>query len=361
MAKLPALACAALLAALLPGCAVGEARTEWAFEVAQFTQLASAGRTGHGVVVALLDTGISPQHAALKHLFDGSAANGEVTAFRDLVNGRDGVASAYDDEGHGSHVAGILAASGSSLSDKLSYGGVNLLGGAPGVQLLVAKVCGPSDCPTDAVTRGVEWAAAQHAQVISMSLGARAGFSLLGLTDSQAAALRNAVQSALDHGIVVVAAAGNDGAQASDVSTPASIPGVLAVGAIQEDGGVWAQSSRGDNAGQPCRTLPLVGQSGRCDPNKKPELVAPGVNILSAWTGDGYARASGTSQATPFVAAAVALLLEGRPALRDAAGVQHLKQVLEQTAKPVPGQATPHDDAAGYGLLQAKAALAAYQ
>lgn len=350
----------ALVVILVPlsGCFGGEARTEWAFDVTQLSDLANMGRTGKGVIVAVLDTGINPDHVALRHLFDGNKDNGEVVAWKDYVNNR---AQPYDDDGHGSHVAGIIAASGSSLGDKINYNGIDLLGGAPGVQLVIAKVCGTTDCNAAAIPDAVNWAVAQHAQVISMSFGGNASVHLFGLNQD---AMSRAVQNAINKGVVAVAAAGNGGPNNADVSEPGDVKGVIAVGAIQEDGSVWDQSSRGNDAANPCQAtpspLPLLGQPGRCDPDKKPELVAPGVNILSAWTGDRYVQATGTSQATPFVSAAIALMLEGHGRLTNASDVEHLKEVLEKTARPVPGQKTPHDDAAGYGLLQAKAAFDAY-
>lgn len=348
-----------VLAASLSGCLGGEARTEWAFEVTQLSSLSDQGHTGKGVTVAILDTGINPKHAALEHLFDGDLQNGEVTAFHDFLGTADGPTQAFDDQGHGSHVAGILAASGSTLGDKLVYGGVDLLGGAPGVTLLVARVCGSSACDGNAIVRAVDWAVANHAQVISMSLGREAGGSVLPIQLQDA--MEQSVSDAISRGVVVVASAGNEGPDNPDVGSPASIPGVIAVGAIQEDGGVWSSSSRGDDAGNPCRTVPVLGSQGRCKPNQKPELVAPGVDILSAWTGDSYARASGTSQATPFVTAAVALMLEGHGHLTNADGVARLKKVLVDTAQPIPGQAMPHDVAAGYGLVQAMAAVNAFR
>lgn len=357
----PAAVALAVLALSMPlsGCFGGEARTEWAFEVTQISELYGSGRTGHGVVVAVLDTGINPHHVALTHLFDKDMANGEVTQFRDYVNGRNGVGNAYDDDGHGSHVAGIIAASGSSLGDKLAYGGIDLLGGAPGVTMLVAKVCGPEQCDARAIPAAIRWATEQHAQIISMSFG---GGHINGLTGPLTDDMHKAVNEAVAQGVVAVAAAGNEGTDDTDVTEPGDVPDAIAVGAIQEDGSVWASSSRGNDEASPCRTIPIVGTTtGRCDPNKKPEIVAPGVGILSAWTGDKYVRADGTSQATPFVTAAIALMLEGRAPLRNAADVREVKSVLMETAKPVPGQKLPHDEAAGYGLLQARAAVEAYK
>jgi serine protease AprX len=347
---------ATLLLPLLAGCMGGTARTQWAFEA---TQLDQGGRTGRDVVVAVLDTGINPSHAALAHLFDGDRTNGEVVAFRDYLNGQSGVDAAYDDAGHGTHVAGIIAARGSSFSDKLVYGGVDLLGGAPEVQLVVAKVCGASQCRAEAIPSAVQWAVEQHADVISLSLGGNRSRDIF--TSLQRDDLTRSIQSAVARGVVVVASAGNNGASAQDVSTPADIPEVIAVGAIQEDGTVWSGSSRGSASSNQCQRLPVLGERGRCPPNQKPELVAPGVDILSAWTGDSYVRATGTSQATPFVTAAVALMLQDQPSIVDKAGVLRVKQALVESARPIPGQAQPHDGAAGYGLLQAQAAIEAYR
>jgi len=187
--------------------------------------------------------------------------------------------------------------------------------------------------------------------------------------DPKAQAMQSAIDDAIAQGVVVIAAAGNAGPNDTDVSTPGDIPDVISVGAIQQDGTVWSNSSRGNDAANPCRPVPpsplplpvpLPLPTSRCDPDKKPELVAPGVDILSAWAGDAYVRARGTSQATPFVTAAVALLLEGHAPLTSRDGVVALKRDLEATAAPIPGQVRPHDDAAGYGLLQAQAALDAY-
>ncbi|MES2154863.1 MAG: S8 family serine peptidase [bacterium] len=352
----------ALLVVVVPlsGCFGGEARTEWAFDVTQLSTLADMGRSGSGVVVAILDTGINPNHVALSHLFDGDRGNGEVIEFKDYVNHRDGVGNAYDDDGHGSHVAGIIAASGSSLGDKISYSGIDLLGGAPGVTLVIAKVCGPGSCNSQAIPDAINWAVSKHAQIISMSFGGDAALGVLGLNQD---AMTQALNGAIAKGIVAVAAAGNTGPSNDDVSEPADIPDVIGVGAIQEDGTVWTNSSRGSPMANRCQPspIPVLPSAGRCDPSKKPELVAPGVDILSSWTDDKYVRATGTSQATPFVTSAIALLLQGRAPLHNADDVRHLKTVLEQTARPVPGQTLPHDDAAGYGLLQAKAAYDAYR
>lgn len=351
-----ALAAAMALALLLPGClGSGGGRTEWAYDATQLTAVAQQGRTGAGVTVAFLDTGINTRHPSMDHLADGDRSDGELVAFRDFLGTAVGPASAFDDDGHGTHVAGILAAKGSTGLDKL--GGIDLRGGAPNVLLVSARVCSAESCDAAALPAAIRWAVAQGADVVSLSLGGQ--FGLRDVLQEQAIA--EAVADAVDSGVVVLASAGNKGPGNDDVESPADLPDVIAVGAVDARGRVAAFSSRGDDDGNPCRDLPLPGPlSGRCYPDQKPEIVAPGVGILSAWTKDLYVRADGTSQATPFVTAAVALLLEGKGDLPDRAAVERVKRVLVETAQPVPGQATPHDEAAGYGLLQADAAIRAY-
>jgi serine protease AprX len=375
VARVAALAVLLLMAPLLSGC-LGQARTEWAFEATQLSELAKDGRTGKGVTVAILDTGIDVTHVALAHVADGDRDNGELVAFNDYIAGHNGVAKAYDDDGHGTHVAGIIAASGTSLGDQIEYGGISLLGGAPGALLVVAKVCGLDQdgkayCNADAIPRAIDWAVAQDADVVNLSLGGGASADLFNrlCTATQATqncAIRRSIEAAVDQGVVVVAAAGNmdAGACDEDVCAPGDIREVITVGAIQQDGTVWEHSSRGDDAGHPCTSTGVLAgpfSEPRCTPNQKPELVAPGVDILSAWPEGKYVSATGTSQATPFVTATVALLLEGRPDLRSEADVLRVKKAMVDTARPVAGQRLPHDDAAGYGLLQAKAAFDAYR
>ena len=350
-----------LLIVPLSGCLGGDARSEWAFEITRLDEAYDDGLRGEGVVVAVVDTGINVGHPSLSHLRNGKASDGELIAFRDFLAGRTGVDRAFDDDGHGTHVSGIISARGSDFGDKLVNGGVDLLGASPGVSLVVARVCDPDGCDANVIDNAVSWAVEQGADVISLSLGG-VRLGLVGgiLNDEQRGVqqdIESAINDAIDNGVVVVAAAGNDGRDASDVSFPGSISGVLSVGAIDDDGRVADFSNRG--SGNSCSGGPL--QQGRCHPNQKPELVAPGVGILSAWTGDAYVRADGTSQATPFVTAVVALMLEGQPRLADRDDVIEVKRILMQTARDVMGQESPHDDAAGYGIVQATTAIKAFQ
>lgn len=299
-------------------------RTAWAYAATGLDALGDRGLDGSGVRVAIVDTGIDGDHPALR------GAN--VVAWLDVTDGRP---DPYDPVGHGTHVAGIVAAQG------------RLRGGAPGVDLIVAKVFdqeGRSDDLT--VARGIDFAVEQGADVIGLSLGGGT-FPLLGT------ATEDAARAAIRRGIVVVAAAGNEGPGNADVSSPAMVAGVIAVAAADRDREVADFSSRGS------RSAGLLGPLGpaRTAPDEKPEVSAPGVDIAGAWQRGRYATASGTSQAVPFVVSALALILQDRPAAdpQDAAGVERLKDALMRTAAPMPGAQRPHDVAAGYGFLDAVA------
>jgi subtilisin family serine protease len=344
-----------VVAAGLAGC-LGEGRSDWAFDITQLDDARASGRTGTGIRIGILDTGVDVGHNSLDHLVDGDKTNGELVGFQDHIRDRFGVSQAYDDVGHGTHVVGIMAARGSSFGDKLLYGGVDLMGGAPDALYYVAKVCGLEGCPVNAIAAALDWMRQVGADVVSLSLGGDRPGPIV-INDS----IRDRIDLLIDSGTVVVASAGNSGPNNADVDAPADILGVIAVGAVDEQGRVTELSSRGQNDGvNACRSIPLGGSLGRCEPNQKPELVAPGVNVLSAWLDGTYARATGTSQAAPFVAATVALMLEDRTPPASRSDVMRVKQILADTARPVVGQQTPHDDATGYGIVQAVQAIAAY-
>jgi subtilisin family serine protease len=356
-ARFAIVAVAIMVLPLLSGCAGVGDRSQWAYDMTQLDVTYRAGKDGAGVIVAILDTGINLGHPSLDHLKDGNRDNGEVIAFKDFLGTKEGVSNAFDENGHGSHVAGIVAARGGGGGGQKLVGGIDLLGGAPAVQLVIARVCNAQECKASVIDDAIRWAVNAHgARIINLSLG---GFSGLPRVVDEAVQteVASAINAAIDRGVVVVAAAGNDGAESSDVRSPASIQRVIAVGAVNRDGKVASISNHGSN-GQ-CSPLSLPG-GGRCDPHKKPEVVAPGVDVLSAWTGDAFVKATGTSQATPFVASVVAVLLQDKPALRSGEQVVELKRVLMDTALPLQGQARPHDPGAGYGLIQAQRALVLY-
>ena len=288
------------------------------------------GLDGTGVRVCIVDSGIDTTHKDLSGI--------NLVAWRDFVNNQE---QPYDDQGHGTSMAGILVANGW------------MEGVAPNVELVVAKALSGNGTGDDGVVAdAIDWCVDQNVQIISLSLGGAPGlipFSIFGGRDSS-----DAADDAIDQGIVVIAAAGNDGGpdDDGDVAHPSSERLVISVGGHTEDGSHWSGSSIGDNNGN---LIPLI--LPRQDPHKKPEVVAPaeGVPVIN---NDGtWSIVDGTSAATVFVTGAIALLLEAVPSLAasessgSSASVVQIKQALMDTSKPQPSQ-DGHDDNYGYGMLQ---------
>lgn len=271
------------------------------------------GITGSGVVVAVLDTGIY-EHPDLSNRIKG---------FKDLVNQG---TSPYDDNGHGTHVAGDIASSGSQ-SDFLYRGP------APEARLVGVKVLdkmGSGSLST--VIEGVQWCIDKketlNIRVMNMSLGAPATESYI---DDP---LCQAVEKAWQAGIVVCVAAGNDGPQPKTISTPGIDPVVITVGALDDANTL----NPGDD---------WVASFSSCGPTiddlVKPDLLAPGTNIISlrspgsmldkkdrgsrvdSW----YTSLSGTSMATPVCAGIVAQMLQANSSLTP----DQVKANLKQTAR----------------------------
>lgn len=306
-------------------------RTEWAFTDTQISVLNDQDHFGEGVIIGIVDSGIDASHPDLDHI--------NITAWADYVNQR---SNPYDDNGHGTHIAGIIAAKG------------EIRGAAPEVSMVVVKVINADGSGSDSVVaEGIRFCIDNEADVICLSLGGTARF--LNLGDDTAAACNQAI----DRGIFVVAAAGNDGEDDDgDVASPAVVQGVIAVGAIDENKNIASFSSIGNNEGE-IPGYQFWDLTEPEDPNKKPELVAPGVDITSTHLEKGYAKASGTSQATAFVSGALVLLLDAKPDYQregllggDSDVIYQIKNHLMSTALECPGQESPHDPYYGYGLIQ---------
>jgi len=252
------------------------------------------GFRGKGIRVAIVDTGIDLGHPDFA---------GRILAGKSFVG-----TSYQDDNGHGTHVAGILA--GSGVSSRGRYEGV-----APEALLYVAKVLrGDGSGLMSHVMAGVEWGVDQEAQVINLSLG---GIGPCNGTD----ALSELCDAAVELGVVVCVAAGNAGPGTATVGPPGCAHQVITIGASDDNDQVADFSSRGP-------TL---------DGRVKPDMVFPGGGIVSCRardTGmgtpvdDHYTTASGTSMATPHASGTAALLLEAAPALTPA----QIKALLQRTA-----------------------------
>lgn len=254
-----------------------------------------AGYTGTGIKVAVLDTGVDANHPDLV---------GKVKATQNFTT-----SSGIEDHfGHGTHVAATIAGTGAGS-------GGTRKGVAPGADLLVGKVLADEGYGYESwIIAGMEWAAAEGASVISMSLGG-------GATDGTDPMSEAVDRITADSGALFVIAAGNEGADHS-IGSPGTATAALTVGAVDRDDRIADFSSRGPRLG---------------DEGLKPEITAPGVGIVAArasGTSMGnpvdelYTAASGTSMATPHVAGAAALLAQAHPGWK----ATRLKDALVSTA-----------------------------
>lgn len=340
-----------LVAAMaLAGCTelVGgsQASNAWALDLTGVSPVQDEGLTGSGVRVAIVDTGVQIDH-------DAFAGMPGTVLWGDVVNDRD---RPYDNAGHGTHVTGLVHA-----QDNGGFQDPTVKGAAPGADLIHVKAIPANGQGSDGdVARAVDKTVQEGAHVLVLSLGSEPGLLPIGRQTE------NAVNRAIDNGVVVVAAAGNANPQQGEdtgedctVKSPASMRRVIAVGAVDREAKIATFSCQGDNSGGP------LGLDQPQDPNKKPELVAPGVQVLGPWPSrdcggrvSDHCVLSGTSQAAPYVGGVVALILEEHPELQRKGPdqVHKVKRVLTETAEKRPGQ-SGHDDRYGYGLVQADRAL----
>jgi subtilisin family serine protease len=261
------------------------------------------------VVVAVLDTGLD----AANPEFAGRVVPG----YNALTGAADGPADfgpTADDAGHGTHVAGTIAAAANNAS--------GIAGIAPAVRIMPIKVLSADGEGDFAGMRdGMNWAIAHGAQIITMSLGGT-------LSASSVVYLQTTFDAANAAGVIVVAASGNEGTTID--AYPCNFTHVICVGSTTNDGTAVSTFSN--------RTEALT-------------LVAPGERIASTLPGGGYGYGSGTSMATPHVTAAIALLRSLRPSITP----DEVLTTLTQTARPL--VAGGHNPESGYGLVQVGAAV----
>jgi subtilisin family serine protease len=278
----------------------------WALNTVSFEEawkLTNGSGGGSSVLVAVVDTGVVPGHADL---------TGQVTSGANYVVFDAPTAMTADGNGHGTHVTGIIAA--------LANNGIGVTGAAPGVSILPVKVLDDTGSgSTLSVAGGIAYAVQSGAKIISLSLG--------GTQANKS--LQDAVAGAISAGVVVVAAAGNDGL--NEAFYPAQYPGVISVGATNSSNVRASWSNFGG-------TL---------------SVVAPGVGIVSTWKDGGYLSLDGTSMATPYVSAEAALLLKANPGWTPA----QVKSRIEQTATDL--GTVGRDDNYGWGLINPVKALTA--
>lgn len=288
-------------------------QTPWGIEYTYGDKNIISTAGGQGVVVAVVDTGVNVTHPDLKARV---AKCKDFTGTRQpLIDGK-----CEDKNGHGTHVAGIIAADGGA-------DGLGIFGMAPQSSLFAFKVCSVSgSCYADDVAMAITLAANEGANIINLSLG----------SDKPSGLIRDAVNYAFSKGVLVVAAAGNDGPYQASLDYPAAQKEVAAVGAFDFEYIIADWSSRGINSKT---TLWVV-------EDQDIEFVAPGVNVESTWKNGGYAILSGTSMASPFVAGLAAKDWPQSASISDPAGwVRDLLHTKSVDFLP-PGD----DDASGFGF-----------
>jgi thermitase len=259
---------------------MGDGLLEW-------VGLPAGALSGRGIKIAVLDTGIAPHSA-----FTGSSL------FRLDLEGGDG---SPGDPGHGTAVASLIAGNSRNVS-----------GLAPGVDLLdipVLNAQGWGDSFT--LAQGIYAATDAGVQIINLSLGSQ----------GQSGIVQQAVADALARGVAIIAATGNEGA--GQIAFPASLPGVVAVGATDAAGRVLPFSNTGMQAG----------------------LTAPGFSLRAAWPGEKMVEISGTSSAVPLVAGALATIMAHDPNLSAGNAVQLLYDYSDEAGAP------GIDQEYGHGIL----------
>lgn len=274
----------------------------------------NAGNTGAGRKIAILDTGYNYKHPELASSYRGGI---------DFVNDDN---DPMDDNGHGSHAAGLITADGVFATAR---------GTAPDASIIVAKVLDASgsgylsdvvaaiywivDGPDDVFGTSDDF----KVDVISMSLGTAPPYVYKTHCNSEMPSMTKAIKYATDKGVTVVTAAGNYGSEG--VSIPGCISYSVTVGAVNAADKVASFSGRGRGV----------------------DIVAPGVNLVSSWLGTSYVSSSGTSMATPIVSATVALIKHDNPSY----SVTKVRDALFDTAKDLGKEG--RDNTYGYGRVSA--------
>lgn len=284
------------------------------------------------VVVGIIDSGVDSTHSAISKNYRGNDPSLAACSWYNTINGKDGSQEKpYDDRGHGTHVCGTILGS----KEKA------LLGVAPKAKWIGVKVF-DSDGETDNVKllKAGEWIMAPNGdptkapKVVNNSWGG----------NSNDGFFQDIVKKWRDAGIFPVFSAGNvgpfnDGGDDS-IGTPGAYPESYAVGAIRKDEHIAKFSLRGKSSYT----------------NKiKPDIVAPGVNILSCIPGEKYTLYTGTSMAAPHVTGVIALMLQVNPNLT----VDQIENILNETALPLKDEyyTTTPNNGYGYGKVNAASAV----
>ena len=270
------------------------------------------GYTGAGVTMAIIDTGIDANHSGLDDLDDDNSTNDtKVLAFFDAVNNPGATNGSeihpYDDNGHGTHCAGITAGTGATTFQHV--------GVAPHANLVGVKVLSGGGSGTYAqVMAGMQWTVEKrhefNIRAASMSLG---GPAVSEWTTSEQESVNRMANEMMRAGVAIFIAAGNS-AFSAQIGTPGSAEDAITVGALDKDTAIAVYSSQGPT------------EEGRIKPNLA--FVGSSVNAPDANTGDGYVALSGTSMATPGAAGLGVLMFQANPDLSPF----DVKNIMQETS-----------------------------
>lgn len=274
--------------------------SRWSLDMIGADAAYRAGFLGQGVRVGVLDSGVEPHPDLAERLLPGRCFLPDAPDPEDTS----------DRYGHGTRVAGLIAASSES----------GFIGVAPEAELVPLKVTDGKSVKIEAICEAIYAAIDDYGcRVLNLSMGVRTDY----------ASLREAIAYAEEKNVVVVAAVGNDGSSA--VYYPAAYDTVIGVGAVDSDGAVYYHSNYNDSV----------------------FITAPGAELLSTAAPGGYASCSGTSFAVSMVSGAAAVLLSAEPELTPG----ELRSLLAENAAD--GGAPGYDEAYGYGVLDLAACVAA--
>lgn len=267
--------------------------------------------SGKNITIAFFDTGIDYTHPALSSCYTGGY---------DFANDDN---DPYDDNGHGTHVIGITAAHSININSNITMNSI-----APNASIYVYKVLDEKGSGytswflsafEHALDPNQDGNFSDHVNIISISAGNPSG--------SESDLLSTTAVQAVQAGITVVAAAGNNGPKMNTIHSPAIASEVIAVGASLSTNSITSYSSRG----------------GTNYSSIKPDIIAPGHQILSTWPNNQYTTLSGTSMATPYVTGIIACMLEHNPELTPLA----IQTMLHSGAKSLGNNVSEE----GYGLI----------
>lgn len=276
------------------------------------------GYDGNGITVAVIDTGVAPHDDLVK-------PTNRIIEFMDFVNNKE---TPYDDNGHGTHVAGIIAGNGYSSRGK--YVGIAPKSNIIGIKALDENGGGSTSDIIAALSYCIEMMDKYNIKIINLSLGTPATHS----PDKDP--LVKAVEKCVEAGIIVVTAAGNSGPNARTILSPGISKEVITVGAVDDKRTVDPSDDT---------IAPFSSRGPTPDGIQKPDLVAPGVNInsISHSKLDSYTSLSGTSMATPLVSGSLALLLNRYVDLSP----KEFKTMLTNACMPLKDE----KEGQGYGML----------